>query len=82
MSQHGEFMYNPTDMPALVTKDFNKVFQYGRALVDLIKQCGGKLLNESGFEAGLTMSVGFPPRLRLQLNITQLPKRFPATDRK
>jgi hypothetical protein len=64
---------NP-NVPALLTKAFNKVSQYRKALVEIIKRYGGELLNELSFEVGLTVSVGvdvgFPPSITIAVEHT------------
>jgi hypothetical protein len=68
---------NP-NMPALLTKAFNKVAQYRRALVEIIKGYGGALLNELSFEFGHTISVGvsigFPPAVTIAVEHTATAK--------
>lgn len=72
---------NP-NMPALLTKAFNKVAQYRRALVEIIKGYGGALLNELSFEVGHTISVGvsigFPPAVTIAVEHTATVKTTTA----
>jgi hypothetical protein len=64
---------NP-NVPALLTKALNKIAQYRRALVEIIKRYGGEILNEMEFETGLTISVGvaigFPPAVTIAVERT------------
>ena len=64
---------NP-DALVLLTKAFSKLSQYRKALIDIIKQYGGELLNELDFEPGLTISVGvnvgFPPSVTIAVEHT------------
>jgi hypothetical protein len=64
---------NP-NMPALLSRALDKIAQYRRALVELIRRYGGELLNELEFEAGLTISVGvnigFPPSVAIAVEHT------------
>lgn len=64
---------NP-NVPALLTRALDKVAQYRRALVEVIKRYGGELLNELEFEAGRTISVGvnigFPPSVAIAVEHT------------
>jgi len=64
---------NP-NVPAQLTKAFQKISQYRKALVEIIKRFGGELLNELSFEVGLTVSVGvsvgFPPAVIISVEHT------------
>jgi hypothetical protein len=68
---------NP-NIPALLAKAFNKVAQYRRALVEIIRHYGGPLLNELSFEVGYTISVGvnigFPPAITIAMEHTAIAK--------
>ncbi len=72
---------NP-NVPALLNKAFNKVAQYRRALVEIIKGYGGALLNELSFEVGRTISVGvsigFPPAVTIAVEHTATVKTTTA----
>ena len=74
-----DILPNP-DVPALLTKAFNKVSQYRKALVEIIKRYGGKLLNELRFEVGLTVgvgvSIGFPPAVTISVEHTATTKEI------
>jgi hypothetical protein len=61
-------------IPTLLTRALNKIAQYRRALVEVIRRYGGELLNELEFEPGLTISVGvaigFPPSVTIAVEHT------------
>lgn len=59
---------NPS-IPALLKKALDKVATYRRALVDIVRNLGGELLNELEFETEskviVGVNVGFPPSISI-----------------
>ena len=59
---------NPS-IPALLTKALGKVAIYRRALIDIVKNLSGELLNELDFEieskVSVGVNVGFPPSIHI-----------------
>jgi hypothetical protein len=64
----GVTLPNP-NIPALMQKAFDKVSTYRKALIDIVKNYGGPLLNELSFalesKVIVGVNIGFPPTVSI-----------------